>query len=646
MAQEENKSNLSNIKSLFKQIKDKISNDTSNPEIIGKVNSQKVKPDLLPISSVFDEIQNESPLGKKISDYINNVNDTFLRDDRYSRYKSAMKHPEVDGALDIYASETGTQDSDGNILNVFCSSERVTKILNEMFKKISIEDKSFDIIRNFCGFGDEFYEIIYSKSGKSIHSINQIPRDIIGRKEINGILQNFYLRKNRKIKESEDSSYSFDYTYNTKNENDIIDPIRILHWKIPSTEYAPYGRSILESVITPLEELKLMEQSLLIARITRAPERRVYYVNVGGAQGEKGIALAREIISRLKKKSILDKLTNNVESNVDFFASSEDIAIPFRIGEEKSTIESLPQLNDPGQLTDLDFIRDRIFPGLGIPRTYLFDETFANTNANLSNKSVSFAKRIRRIQKYFLYPIYKLAYIELKLKGIKEKEFSDLLITMNNPSSIDEREKIDLEGLKWQLISTMKSLNAEKIFYNDYYIYRDVLGLGNEEILNLMIQNLAQEQQKNPFTMIPEEDRPKDYLVINQLSTGATPTEGGEGISDEDGDGVPDEAENLFGGKEGGEAPPEEAPPEGEEELAPETASLIYKNKNQKALLEASLEKAKNFKRKRQEKELKDIDKIKTMKKYTSPIYTEEQLSFGNEFDGIDSLFSGGKQML
>lgn len=637
---------------LLKQIKKSITNSVVVPddEIVGKPSYRDKSEDLVPLKSFLD-FEDET-LSKKISSHFQNLAESFERDTRYERYKTAMRNPEIDGALDIYASETATQDSDGKILNIFSSSEKVTKILNDMFKRLGLEDKSFDVIKNFCGYGDDFYEIIYSKSTKSVHSINQVPRELIGRKEINGVLQHFYVRKTQKMKEGEDSSYSFDYSYKQNSDGGLekIDPIRILHWRIPSSEYSPYGKSVLDSVITPLEELRLMEQSLLIARITRAPERRVYYVNVGSAHGEKGIAMAREVVSRLKRKNILDKLGKGMDSNVDFFGSIEDITIPFRVGEEKSTIESLPQLNDPGTLTDLEFIRDRIFPGLGIPRTYLFDDTFANSNSNLSNKSISFAKRIRRIQKYFLYPIYKLAYIELKLKGIKEKDFEDLLITMNNPSNTDEREKIDLETLKWGLISNIKSMNAEKVFFPDYYIYKDTLGMSNDEILDIMIQNLSQEGGKNPFSMLPEEERPKDYLVLDQLRGGGSAE---QPIGDEDGDGIPNEAEAAFGEvppeEGGGEAPVEgevPAPEGGGEELAPETASLIYRNKNQKALLEASLNRAKQFKNKRQEKELKDIEKIKTMKKYTSPIYTQEQLSFGNEFEGIKLLFNDGKQML
>jgi hypothetical protein len=566
--------NDNKIINTFKEIKQRLQKNETDPEVIGSPDWKEFKDDsLIPLSSIFSGL-NETSIGRDISKHLNNIINTFDRDDRYDRYRLAMKMPEIDGALDIYASETATQDEKGNIINVFCSSSKVEKIITDLFDRIGIEDKGFDIIKSMCGYGDEIYEIIYSKNGKNIHSINMIPREYVGRYEENGVLKNFFIRKSKKNREQRDSYYSFDYArINTKSENIEIEPFRILHWRINNSDFAPYGKSILDSVITPLEELRLMEQSLLLARISRAPERRLYYVNVGQAQGEKGIAMAREIVKGLKRKSILDRGNGNkLDSNVDFFSSTEDLVIPFRKDEEKSSVESLPQLNDPGQLQDLEFIRDRIFPGLGIPRQYLFDDTFSNANTALSNKSVQFAKRIRRIQKFFIYNLYKLAYIELKLKNIPKKEYEDLLITMNNPSNVDIREKLETESNKWNLVSSIKSMNSEKVFYNDFQIYQDVLGLNYDEILKLMVQNIVQEKDKNPFAFVPEDKRPADFLIIDQLKMEGQEEEEGEetGMEDVDGDGIPDEAEEVFGDMEPeGEVTPEETP---EEETEIETS--------------------------------------------------------------------------
>lgn len=653
---------------IFKEIKLKLSKNNSDSETVGTPDyKQFSNKDYVPLDSLFTQYSDKS-VGSEVAKYLNKIVNTFDREDRYERYKLATKMPEVDGSLDIYASEVATQDEKGNILNVFCSNAKVKDTITELFNRLGLEDKSYEIIKNMCTYGDEFWEVVYSTNGKGIAKITQVPREIVGRYEENGVLKNFFLRAPKSASKNKDSYYSFDYTYQKKQENENIEPFRLLHWKLPSSEYAPYGKSILDSIITPLEELRLMEQSLLIARITRAPERRLYYVNVGDATGEKGIALAREIVKGLKKRSILDKGNGSkLESNVDFLGASEDVVIPFRRDEERSSVESLPQLNDPGQLQDLEFIRDRIFPGLGIPRQYLFDDSFANANTNLSNKSVQFAKRIRRIQKYYLYPVYKLVYIELRLKGFKKKDYEDLLVTMNNPSNVDIREKLETESTKWNLISSMKSMNSEKVFYNDFYIYQEVLGLNYEEILQLMIQNTVQEKGLNYFSFVPEDKRPLEYQTLDQLrSEGAEPgaEEQGEG-EDANNNGVPDEVENTFGAppEEGseteGETPEEESETEGETETPEEGGTLpeepeedevegVFDSRKRKQkhnfLYQEALKRAKKFtdlknsnlKKLYEQKYAKENPKYNP--KYTAPIYKEQYLEYNSEFEGLSTV--------
>lgn len=637
--EDKEKKEFSAIDKVLKDIKAKLTGEVTDDEIVGQPDWKNFskRPDLIPLSSMFS-LQSDDPLSKKLNEYFDSLNDSYDRDERYERYRVAMKQPEIDGALDIYASETITQAEDGSIINVFCSNQKVVDIVSELFARVGMADKAYGITKNFCGFGDEFFENIFSKSGKKILSINEVPRDLIGRQEKNGVLQNFFLRKNKKIKKSEENSLtSTVLDYNAKDEAKKIDPFRILHWRIPNSETSPYGRSILETVIGPIEELKLMEQALILARISRAPERRVYNVNVGSTPGEKGIAMAREVVSRLKNKNIINNKLGgqkNLDSTPDFMGAVEDIVIPFRKDEQPSTIDTLAQLNAPGDLPDLEFIRDRIFPGLGIPRQYLFDDTFANANTNLSNKSIQFAKRIRRIQKFFAYPLYKLAFIELRLHGINPKEYKDLVITLNNPSNVDIKEKIDVETQRWTLINTIRGANTDKVFYNDFYTYKEILNFSNDEILQLMIQNSVQQKAKNPFSFLPKEERPDGFEILDQLS-GDMEEGAGAGETDANANDIPDEAETTLG------APPAEGeePATPTEEPAEEPITASYKRKskeNEKAIFEA-IKKAKLFSDKKK-KESERPDQIFKNVKYTVNLIKEEYLKNSGDLKGLQTL--------
>ena len=563
------------LKSAFKKIKEKLDDKITDDEIVGQPVIDKKKKDLIPLTSIFSD-ESSDRISKKILTYLSNIETSNDREEKYAKVDNYLNFPEVDGVLDIYVNETLMNGIDEKTINVYSANKKVMDIVNDLFYRVGIEDKAFEIIKNFIAYGDEFYEIVFSKNLKKVTAINRIPRQFVGRTERNGTLQYFFIKDATSVKNTNNFSYNFNLSYGQveKDDRKKIEPFRILHWKIPSAVNDPYGKSILESIFTVIEELKMMEQSLLIARITRAPERRIYNVNVGQAQGEKGIAYAREIVSRLKKKRILDASNNkDLELMTDIMGSIEDIVIPKRIGEEPSTIDTLPQLNDPGQLADIEFIRDRLFSGIGIPRQYLFDDTFANANTNLSNKNIQFAKRARRIQKFFIYNLYKLAIIQLRLLNVNPKFYKDLTITMNNPSNIDEREKIETENARWGLISAMKSLNSDKIFYNDFFIYKEILKLSDNEILDLLKYNLIQQNDANPFAFMPEDKRPEGYQILDQLKNPPQAEEGAEGTGMEGEtpptgeEEIPPEVEDQFG------PPPEDIgePPAEDEEVTEET---------------------------------------------------------------------------
>ena len=687
------------LKNAFKKIKDKLNDKITDDEIIGQPVIDKKKKDLIPLTSIFSD-DNVDRIGKKILTYLSNIETSQDREEKYAKVDNYLNFPEVDGVLDIYVNETLMSGIDEKTINVYSSNKKVMDIVSDLFYRLGIEDKAYEIIKNFIAYGDEFYEIVFSKNLKKITNINRIPRQFVGRTERNGVLQYFFIKDTNNVKNTNNFSYNFNLSYNQveKEDKKKIEPFRILHWKIPSAVNDPYGKSILESIFTVIEELKMMEQSLLIARITRAPERRIYNVNVGQAQGEKGIAYAREIVSRLKKKRILDASNNkDLELMTDIMGSIEDIVIPKRIGEEPSTVDTLPQLNDPGQLADIEFIRDRLFSGIGIPRQYLFDDTFANANTNLSNKNIQFAKRARRIQKFFIYNLYKLAIIQLRLLNINPKFYKDLTITMNNPSNIDEREKIETENTRWGLISSMKSLNAEKVFYNDFFIYREILKLSDNEILELLKYNLIQQNDANPFAFMPEDKRPEGYQILDQLKNPPQPEEGGgmEGMeetppAEEE---IPQEVEDQFGpppeepteadlgepppmeGEEGapiegeedfGEEPTEEEPEEepAEEEIL-ELAHYSYKEKRKNIYLEK--QKALSFKKKvldkinniekQKENEIseiknKEIEEVKNISKILTEIKKKgkkkkqkknlslEYIENNNEFIGLNKIIN------
>ncbi len=640
----------SEINLLQKRIDRKLKRYTqSNHEIVGEPNYLVSPKELIPIDIIGDDgsfnVLGGSSSRKMIEDMDQTEQEKMFRIQRYKRLQKTIESPEAEGILMVYADEATTEDTHGDIIHILHPDSSLKDDVVDLFKRCDIYNRAWGIIYNMSGFGDDFYDIIPALSGDRIAKMDWIPRDKIERVEQNNILQGFRIIDPEE-QDSNDgglglySSYQYVNTDDNKDVQDekgLIYPYRILHFRITSDKYMPYGKSILDAIVSPIEQLNLMIKALLIARVTRAPERRIFHIDVGNLQGEVAIKYAHDAVNFLKRKKQLDLTKgggNSTDLVRDSFGATEDIVIPKRAGSDGNAIDTLPSANGLDQIGDIDFINDRIFPSTGVPKEYLYDNQFAFVNSNLSSKSVIFAKRIRRIQRFFLSQLYKLTAIELKLRGYSNDNIDKLTLMMNNPSNIDEDQKIDIDTKLWGLISQIRGQNMETIFYPDYLIYRDYLKLDDEEIVELLKLAQLQAAGQNIFKFLPEEERPEGARDIGgpagpDAMGGEPPMEGGGpefGVEPD----IPSEVADELG------EPPEAPEPEMADVHADPTKQILYIEAQEKKL---------NLIKKLQEEQDKVVEKInetqnnKLMKKQT--ILHNINLNFlesSGELDGLDGI--------
>lgn len=665
---------------IYKDIDKKIKDKTVNPELTGSYTAKdyadnNISDDDIPLllGQKEGDRSETNILGgltaQKLAYYLQkNEEERFRRFERYKKIESALIHPEIDGALNIYADEVCTEDMDGRIIHILSKNEKVKDVLEEMIARTGIEKKIWLITKNLCAFGEDFSEVVVSQNQKQIIGIQRVPKELIERIEKDTRLMGFKPRKLSAEEQTLQDKLNLTYTYKFNDEKEkkdnLIMPFRILHWKIPSSKYGIYGESILESVLGVIESLKLMEKAMLIARISRAPERRVYYINVGNLQGEQAVQYARKAVETgLKKKRVLDIFDNNkVDMVRDVFGASEDIIIPIR-NPEDAKIDTLPAANNLGQIDDLVFLRDRLFPGLGIPRQYFFDETFQAANTNLSSKNVPFSKKIRRIQRFDIDQITKLCIIELKLKGMA-KAINEFQVVMNNPSSINETELLNIDTLKWGLIASIKSQNATAVFYPDYYIYKDILKLSDNEIVELIKLNQLQQAGANIFDAFAPEDRPEGAKDLNTQQAvpqpqgaggagGAPPPMGGAGAPPVGAGEVPPDAAGALGappqGGGGPQAAPEVPQPGGqaqtasadeidsEKEVVTEDAKAKALRKKAELLKKNSEKMIQHIKERKLNEDVPDEEAEKTyLKKFTTSVTDNKKyFLFAGELTGL-----------
>ena len=511
----------------------------SDTEIVGAPDFNLSSKDLIPISVFNTDGLNSfgGMTGGEISSQLDDIEkEKNFRFNRYQRLAKTIESPEADGILMVYADEATNEDTEGEILHIISPNKKMKEVVIDLFKRCNIHDRAWQIIYNMCGYGDEFYNIIPALSGDRIAKMEWVPRNKIERIEQNNILMGF---KALNTSVEDDSSLngflSYRYTninYNDKDHfgDDIIHPFRILHFKIPSDKYLPYGKSVIDSIVSPIEQLNMMIKAMLIARVARAPERRIFNIDVGNLQGELAIKYAYDAVNYLKKKKQLGSSNGRLSPDLinDSFGVTEDIVIPKRANSEGNSIETLPAIAPPAT-DDVEFLNNRIFPPTGVPKEYLYDTQFANVSSSLSSKSVLFAKRIKRVQRFFLLQLYKLATIELKLRGFANEEIDSLIIYMNNPSNTDDKEKIELNTSIWGLIRSIKQNNTEGIFYPDYLIYKKFLKMNDDEIVELLKLAQLQAAGENIFNFLPPDERPEEAKDLggDQDASNPAPSAGG-----------------------------------------------------------------------------------------------------------------------
>lgn len=522
----DNEIDINTARKKLKIIDNKMKNVTTDSEISGEPNSARLSDEQMPLELTQgdpnDPFSEYNSLGSLSSRSIINLIEKSQQESkgnrkkRYSRHERAHGHPEIEGSLNIYADESTMEDYQGKIFHIQHPDKQVKKEIENLFERINLPDKVWQISWNMCGYGDEFYHIKINKTLKKIIGVNWIPREAIDRIEENGTLTGFQLNKENL---TQSDAFKYDYNYRMDDETEkTIFPFEILHFKIPSNKYGVYGKSIIDSVIDIADKLALMEKAMLLSRVTRAPERRIYSVDVGKLQGNHALKYAHDAVNFMKKKRRINPFgddNSEMTTTKDVFGNVEDIVIPKRAGSEGNAIDTLPQ-SQVQEPTDLEFVRDRLFPGLAIPRQYLYDDTFANANLNLSSKSIQFARRIRRVQRFLLYNIYKLSIIQLKLAGYSNADIDELTVMMNNPSTIAEKERIDIETQKWTLVSTIKQLNQEgETFFPDHLIYKDIMNYDDSKIIEMYKLNELQNQGTNPYNAYDKDEKPEEAQSLS-----------------------------------------------------------------------------------------------------------------------------------
>jgi len=390
----------------------------------------------------------------------------------------------------VHNSDNATQyNIKNNVLEIESKNSQIVEILNNLFfENLDINASLWNIAKNMCKMGDEFVEIIPDNKANPNHilALKRIKKpESVERLEKNGQLQQFTYNKTIEDK--------------TKIIEKTFQPWQIVHFRIDDDEWDPYGRSIFESGRKTFKRLALMEDAMLIYRISRAPERRVFYIDVGNVSTKDANHYIEKLKMKFRKKSFVNPQTGEIDRKANPLAIDEDFFIPVRQNSQGTRIETLPPGQNLGEIDDVKYFKDQILRTMSIPSAYLGGADQGGTfdsKSFLSQQDIQFARTIERIQKFIVKGLEKIAIEELIFNKIDKEELRKFKIKLTAPSNVDQLMEIEIRNQQFALIQNIKSVGGDLPFLPDEWIYENVLGMSERDINQIKLRNQMQIQMQ------------------------------------------------------------------------------------------------------------------------------------------------------
>jgi len=410
----------------------------------------------------------KSPYG--MSGYNQSLYQKTMRLGLFRDYEAMDSDPLVASALDIYADETTLKSEYGKILSINSDNNQIHDILHNLYYDIlNIEFNLYPWTRNLCKYGDFFLKLdINEKFG--ITNVEPLSSYDVNRIEGEDPENPYYTRF---VLESGDARQT-NQGAKTEFENYEIAHFRM----ISDSNFLPYGRSMLEGGRKVWKQLSLMEDAMLIHRIMRAPEKRIFNIDIGNIPPAEVDQYMQKIVGQMKKAPVID---DNGQYNLKYNIQNitEDFFLPVRGGDSGTKIENLAGL-EYQTTDDIEYLRNKLLASLKIPQPfYGYAEKATESKATLAAEDVRFARTIERIQRILVSELTKIGIVHLYAQGYTDADLVDFEIELTNPSKIYEQEKLELLG---QRIQVFNDLTSENSVTSKDWAYKQVFGFSDDEI--------------------------------------------------------------------------------------------------------------------------------------------------------------------
>ena len=388
---------------------------------------------------------------------------TYDRMARYADFSEMEYTPEIASALDIYAEESVAADENGKTLHIYSENSKIREILHELFyDTLNVEFNLTSWVRNLVKYGDFFlFNDVHPKYGV----INAYPLPIAELEREEGFDPN--------------DPMAVRFRWVTQG-NQVLENWQISHMRLLGNDaFLPYGSSVLEPARRIWRQLILLEDAMLVYRIVRAPERRVFKIDVGNVPPEEIPNYMEQAQSSLKRSSIVDKQTGKVDLRYNPLSVDEDYFIPVRGSDSGTAIDTLGGGTMAGETNDVEYIQKKLFSALKIPKAYLGYDEGLGAKATLSQEDIRFSRTIARIQRTVLSEMNKIAIVHLYCQGFTDEDLLDFKLKLSNPSTIAQQQKLELFRTRFEVAQS--ALGTPGLVDRNW-VQKNIMRLSSEEI--------------------------------------------------------------------------------------------------------------------------------------------------------------------
>jgi hypothetical protein len=472
--------------------------------------------------------------------------------DLIKRYREMALHPECDSAIEDIVNEAIVSDTNDSPIEIELSnlnaSDGIKNKIRQEFKHIlsllDFDKKSHEIYRNWYVDGRLFY-----------HKVIDLKNPHEGIQELRYIdaMKMRYVRQQKKkegdrfrlANMSNDNPMEYEFPeieeyfiYNPKMTYPTTNPSALggtggIKMTKDSVTYCTSGLvdrnkgstlSYLHKAIKSLNQLRMIEDSLVIYRLSRAPERRIFYIDVGNLPKVKAEQYLRDVMMRYRNKLVYDANTGEIRDDKKFMAMLEDFWLPRREGGRGTEITTLPGGQNLGEITDIEYFKKKLYRSLNVPPSRMDGEGGFNLgrSSEILRDEVKFSKFVARLRKRFSYMFHDMLRTQLILKNVITPEDWEIMSEHIQYDFLYDNhfaELKDAELLNERLNMVQVAEPYVGKYFSQDYVRRKILRQTDEEILEQ--DKIIKKEIKDGI--IPDPNAPVDPMTGMPLEPGQQP---------------------------------------------------------------------------------------------------------------------------